>query len=208
MSYYSDNQYKEKEDLWFEGLYFDRWFNGVRGPILDVGCATGNFIATHPDQIEGVEFDPDCLAVCKKRGFTVHALDVATALDQLPEGHYHGVYAKQIIEHLNDPLKFLKDLHRTLVPGGKVVVLTPNCPYALKTFFWDDYTHVRPLTRGSLTRLALDAGFTEFKIYTDFRTFPGLGRIVRGLKLSPEFISRLQRWLGIKSLTLILEASK
>lgn len=208
MSYYSDNQYKEKGDLWFEGLYFDRWFKDMKGPILDVGCATGNFIATHPTQIEGVEYDPDCLEICRKRGLTVHELDVAEELGKLPENRYTGVYAKQVIEHLHDPLKFLREIRQALVPGGKLVALTPNCPYALSTFFWDDYTHVRPLTKVSLRRLALDAGFTDFKIYTDFRTFPGLGRLLRSGTVSPEWVSRIQRFFRIKSLTLILEAKK
>lgn len=208
MSYYADTQYKVKEDVWFETVYFDRWFTTDGGPILDVGCATGNFIETHPDVIEGVEYDEDCLAECKKRGLSVTRLDVVNELETLPEGKYAGVYAKQIIEHVPNPLYFLKHLRRSLKEGGTLVVLTPNCPYALSRFFWDDYTHVRPLTKVSLRRLALDAGFTDFDIYEDFRCFKGLGRLMRIFGLTPAQVSSVQRFLRIPGLSLILEARK
>lgn len=206
MSYYANTQYKVKEDVWFETVYFNRWFSTDRGPILDVGCATGNFIETHPEVIEGIEYDEDCLAECRKRGLPVTKLDVVSELESLPEGRYAGVYAKQIIEHVPNPLYFLKNLRRAMKKGGTLVVLTPNCPYALNRFFWDDYTHVRPLTKVSLRRLALDAGFTDFKIYEDFRCFKGLGYLMRTFRLSPAQVSRIQRFLRIPGLSLILEA--
>ncbi|MBP7741230.1 MAG: class I SAM-dependent methyltransferase [Candidatus Pacebacteria bacterium] len=208
MSYYADTQYKVKQNLWFETIYFNRWFTTTSGPILDVGCATGNFVETHPEIIEGVEYDDDCLAACKERGLRVQKLDVVNQLDTLPEGKYAGVYAKQIIEHVPNPLYFLRNLRRTLATGGTLVVLTPNCPYALNRFFWDDYTHVRPLTKVSLARLALDAGFTDFSIYEDFRCFKGLGFLMKKFNITPLQVSAMQRFLRIPGLSLILEARK
>lgn len=208
MGYYSDKQYKKKTDLWFEKLYFDRWFKGNLGPILDLGCATGNFIATHPDLIEGVENDPDCLRSCQERGLKVKNLNAGRDLDVLPDNYYNGVYAKQLIEHLVEPLEFLKQVRRLLKPGGTAVIITPNCPYALNRFFWDDYTHVRPLTRASLERLAFDAGFTKFEISEDFRCFRGLGWLIKKIGIRIETIRRLQALLGIRGLSLILKLEK
>lgn len=208
MSYYSNEQYKPKENIWFEHYYFDRWFKNNPGPILDMGCATGNFIATHPDIIEGLEKDDDSLKICRERGFRVQKIDVSGELEQLPDDHYSGVYAKQLIEHLREPLAFMKQIHRILKAGGKAVILTPNCPYALNRFFWDDYTHLRPFTKESLKRVALDAGFKKIKIYTDFRCLAGLGRLIRMFNLSPNFISKIQKLFFINGLTLILEVEK
>ncbi len=208
MSYYSNSQYKIKNNLWFEGFYFDRWFKDNPGPILDVGCATGNFVATHPDKIEGIEFDEDCLKACHNRGINVKKIDINNELNKLPCDYYDGIYAKQVIEHLDNPLYFMKHINRILNKGGKAVILTPNCPYALSRFFWDDYTHKRPLTKVSLKRLALDSGFSEFKIYTDFRCFKGLGFLIRKFNLSPGLISRVQKLFFIQGLTLIIELKK
>ncbi len=208
MSYYSDNQYKIKDNLWFERFYFNRWFKNNSGPILDVGCATGNFVATHPDKIEGIEFDTDCLKVCRDRGINVKKININNELDKLPSDYYNGIYAKQIIEHLDDPLYFIKNVYRILKKDGEAVILTPNCPYALNRFFWDDYTHKRPLTKTSLKRLALDSGFKEFKIHTDFRCFKGLGVLIRKFDLSPNLISVIQKLFFIQGLTLIIELKK
>ena len=208
MSYYSDTQYKAKENIWFEKFYFARFFKGNSGPILDVGCATGNFIATHPDFIEGIEVDDDSLRVCRERGFKVKKINVENELESLPDDYYTGVYVKQVIEHLHNPLYFFKHLQRMLQPGGKAVILTPNCPYALTRFFWDDYTHERPFTKECLKRIALDAGFNKIKIYTDFRCFPGLGKLMRLFNLRPELISALQNLFFVRGLSLIMELEK
>lgn len=208
MSYYSKNQYKPKNNLWFEIFYFNRWFKNNQGPILDIGCATGNFIAVNPKKISGIEFDNDCLEKCYSRGFDVKKLNIANELDRLDSNYYNGVYAKQIIEHLEDPLYFLKHINRVLKKGGNAVILTPNCPYALNRFFWDDYTHVRPLTKISLKKLALDAGFKEFYIYMDFRSFTGVGFLIRKFNLSPRLISKIQNIFFIRGLTLVMELKK
>jgi SAM-dependent methyltransferase len=207
MSYFSDVEYKIKntpQGLWFEKLYFERWFKDMKGPILDIGCATGNFIAVKPEIIEGVENDPDSYKIAKERGFNVFKLDVEKEMDKLASAKYEGIYAKQIIEHLYDPLNFLKEIKRILKPRGKAVILTPNCPFMLD-HFWGDYTHRRPLTRTSLTRICYDVGLKNIKIYEDFRCFPGLGRLMRAFHLKPEWVRAFQKILGIKGYALILE---
>jgi len=207
MSYYSEKEYraKDKDDIWFETLYFNRWFSNIRGPILDIGCATGNFIAVRPDQIEGIDIDEDSLEIARRKGYKVEKMNAEGGLWKIASGCYQGVYAKHVIEHLNDPLLFIKEVKRILAPGGKAIISTPNCPYMLNRAFWDDYTHMRPFTKKSLAMLAYDAGFRNFKVYEDFRCLPGLGKLIRIFNLSPDKIGKFQRSLGIKGLSLILE---
>ncbi len=208
MSYYSEIQYKKKENLWFENLYFERWFKNNLGPILDIGCATGNFIATHPDIVEGIEIDDDSLRICHERGLRVKKIDADKDMSLILSDSYSGIYAKQVIEHLKDPLDFLRQIRRVLCQGGKAVILTPNCPYVLNKTFWQDPTHKNPLSQVDLRRLAERAGFNKIKIYDDFRCFSGLGRIMRMFNLSPAFIAKIQRLLFIRGLSLILEVEK
>jgi len=208
MSYYSEVKYQAKDDLWFESLYFNRWFKDNPGPILDIGCSTGNFIATHPEIIEGIEIDQDALKICRERNLRVRALDADKDLSSLPADYYNGVYAKQIIEHLESPADFLRQIKRILKSGGKAVILTPNCPYALKKFFWNDPTHKHPLTKQDLKNLAISAGFAKMKISEDFRCFPGLGRLMRLGHLSPCLVRRLQDIICWRGLSLILEVEK
>ncbi|HRY52913.1 MAG TPA: class I SAM-dependent methyltransferase [Candidatus Portnoybacteria bacterium] len=211
MSYYSDKKYKEKskqKDLWFERLYFDRWFKDNQGPILDIGSATGNFMAVKPEIFEGIEKDKDSVEIARRRGLKVFEMDIEKDINTLPAEKYQGVYAKQVIEHLNDPLNFLKEIKRILKPGGRAVIYTPNCPYMLNKSFWDDYTHKRPFTRPALKRIAYDAGFEKFFVYEDFRCFPRLGGLMRLLHLSPAAVARFQRIFFIRGLSLILVLEK
>lgn len=211
MSYFSEIEYKpktENDSLWFETIYFNRWFKYLSGPILDIGCATGNFISVAPSIIEGIDIDDDCLRAAEKRGLKVRKIDLNKEMCILESNKYEGIYAKHVIEHLQEPLNFLKDIRRILKHSGKTIILTPNCPYMLDKGFWDDYTHIHPFTRRSLEMLAIDAGFKQMKIYEDFRCFPGLGRLMRLFNISPESVRKIQRLFGFKGLSLILELIK
>lgn len=207
MTYYSENKYAKKDNLWFENFCFKRWFSDVVPPILDIGCATGNFVAANPDIIEGIDIDEDSLKIARKRGLNVKCLDVRD-LKTLPGNFYGGIFAKQVIEHLDEPLLFMKEIYRLLKPGGKAVLLTPNCPWALKKFFWDDYTHKHPFTKKSLLTIAQDSGFRDIKISYEYRSFPGLGWLFRSFNLNPDRVAKLQNLIGIKSLALILVIRK
>jgi len=211
MSYYSAKKYAPKlnsEELWFEELYFNRWFKGFSGPILDIGCATGNFIFLAPEIIEGIDIDEDALEIARNRGFRVNKIDVEKEMNLLVGEKYEGVWAKQIIEHLNDPLNFLKEIRRILKVGGKAILYTPNCPYMLNKSFWDDYTHKRPFTKAALYMIAYDAGFRKIKIYEDFRCFPGVGRLMRLFHILPATVTKIQRIFFIRGLSLILSVEK
>ena len=211
MSYFSEIEYRAKTgetELWFDRLYFNRWFPNAKGPILDIGCATGNFIALNPEIIEGVDIDDDSLEIAKKRGFRVRKINAQQGLMELAENYYEGIYAKHVIEHLPDALNLLQHSKRILKPGGKAIILTPNWPYMLSRAFYDDYTHLHPFTAKSLHMAAFDAGFSQVKITEDFRCFPGLGRIMRFTKMSPEIVAKIQRCLGWHGLSLILEVTK
>jgi len=212
MSYYSDNEYAKRtdeKDLWLDRLNYTRWFRDLKGPMLDIGCATGNFISNNPSQMEGIDIDEDSLAIARTRGFRVQQLNAATELGTLPSRKYIGIYAKHVIEHLESPLPFVKEIYRLLAPGGIAVISTPNCPYTLSRMFYDDYTHVRPLTRRALQMLAHDAGCgTVVTITEDFRCLPGLGRLMRMTGVTPSSIRRAQDLVGIRGLSLILRIQK
>ncbi len=208
MSYYSDFKYGQR-NKWFERLYYDRWFKDNKGPILDAGCAAGDFIAINPDIIEGFDIDEENLQKARAKNFKVRNIDINKGgMSLLENNRYQGILARHIIEHLDNPLDFLKEIRRILKPKGKAIILTPNCPYALNRSFWNDYTHKRPFTRETLAMIAYDAGFRHIKIYEDFRCLPGLGFLMRTFHLSPELVSGVERLFFIRGLSLILEAEK
>ena len=208
MSYYSDFKYSANTP-WYEAFLFNRWFKGSAGPILDVACATGDFISVNPNIIEGIDIDEDSMRIARDRGYRVRKINVDNGeMRQLPENTYSGVMARQIIEHLHNPLEFLIEIKRVLKPGGLAVILTPNCPYMLQKYFWDDYTHKRPLTKKSLRMVAYDAGFRDIVVYEEFRPLFGMGFILRNLKISPRLLQKIQRIFFIRGLSLVMELKK
>jgi len=101
---------------------------GRRPRFLDVGCATGALMAGLIDsgwECVGVEpCEPAALF-----GRETFGLDIrVTVLEKasLPSRAFDVVHASHVIEHLNDPALFLAEAQRLIVPGGRLIVTTPN----------------------------------------------------------------------------------
>ena len=189
-------------------LYYNRWFRNMTGPILDVACAAGDFIAVKPDIVEGFDIDEDNLRRARQKGFKVRRIDIDNGeMSQLQNDMYEGVMASQVIEHLDHPKELLLQIKRILKPNGKAIILTPNFPHNAD-LFWDDYTHKRPFTRKALRMIAYDAGFSDVHISEDFRCMPGMGWLMRSFRISPDALGRMQRLVFIRGTSWILELKK
>lgn len=66
--------------------------------------------------------------------------DLNETLRQLPDNSVSAVFAQHILEHIVDFLPLLQDLHRVMVPNGRIDIVGPHYtnPYA-----FSDPTHVR-----------------------------------------------------------------
>ena len=80
------------------------------------------------------------------------------------------VYSKSVIEHMLDPLSFVTESFRVLKPGGLLLILTPDWEANYKTFF-DDFTHVRPMSQRSMNLLLSMLDPAEIDTYR-FRQLP------------------------------------
>ena len=77
--------------------------------------------------IVGLDLDEEGVEALKKRGYNavcgdVHKVDLDRKFDTIIAG--------EIIEHLDNPGQFLRNMFRHLKPGGRLVVSTPNPFYA------------------------------------------------------------------------------
>lgn len=98
------------------------------GLLLDVGCATGDFLAhmaQYDWQVQGVE--PSLSA--SERARQEHHLDVLTgdlSQSRFPDRHFDVVTLWDVLEHLHDPLGALTEIHRILKDDGLLVIELPS----------------------------------------------------------------------------------
>jgi glycosyltransferase involved in cell wall biosynthesis len=141
--------------------------------ILDLGCsngALGGELRAHGHHVTGVDIE--------KLDGVAERLDelVVADLDQgIPAEAGTGfdvVLAADVLEHVRQPDRLLRDARAVLAPGGTVAASVPNFAHwyprlrvVLGRFDYDrrgilDAGHVRFFTAASFERLAAGAGFT------------------------------------------------
>ena len=83
-----------------------------RERLLDIGCGDGYFIRR---------------SQCTERyGLDKRMGDEVTDSLDFPDNHFDYVTMLAVIEHIADPMALLKEIHRVLKPGGRLVFTTPK----------------------------------------------------------------------------------
>ena len=140
------------------------------GPWLDVGCSTGTFIgeaARIGITAEGIELSTAAVAQARARGLSVHQ---GSGESFTPSRRYAAVTAFDLIEHLPDPVAFVRRVSTWLLPGGIFTLTLPNAASlaaCLMRRHWYYYTppeHVHYFTPGTIRRLLDDNGFSRIAI--------------------------------------------
>ncbi|MEU3654019.1 class I SAM-dependent methyltransferase [Streptomyces sp. NPDC032161] len=111
--------------------------------VLDVGCGPGTITAdlaalVAPGRVTAVDTNREVLdraaEVAAERGLDriefatadVHALD-------FPDGSFDIVHAHQVLQHVTDPVRALREMRRVCRPGG--VVAARDSDYAAMTWY-------------------------------------------------------------------------
>lgn len=112
----------------------------VKGKVLDVGCATGNFLAALRDdgwQVQGVEVSEYAV----NYGRTRHQLDIFHGLldeASFPDNSFDLVSFWDVLEHVHDPVATLQEANRLTKTGGYLLLLLPN-PSSLEAKLFGGY---------------------------------------------------------------------
>ncbi len=97
--------------------------------MLEVGCASGNFLCVARDRgwdVWGVEPTQACVEFARSRyGLRVHA-GVLAAVD-FGEARFDIITMSYVLEHIPDPSAVIGDAIRLLAPDGILYLTVPNC---------------------------------------------------------------------------------
>ncbi|MEM6588841.1 MAG: bifunctional 2-polyprenyl-6-hydroxyphenol methylase/3-demethylubiquinol 3-O-methyltransferase UbiG [Pseudomonadota bacterium] len=113
--------------------WFDQYNNWVGQRVLDLGCA-GGFMAEalHNSGAEVTGIDPAAEAISAARTHAIHEgygihYDVGVG-EALPyeDASFDAVVCVDVLEHVSDLDRVLREVHRVLVPGGRFFFDTIN----------------------------------------------------------------------------------
>lgn len=91
------------------------------------------------DGAMNLDFNPDNPGV-------THSWDIEAGL-AFPDNTFDEVIAFHIIEHIHNLSKLLSEIHRVCKHGARIKIEAPHCT---NPTFYDDPTHVRPLTENTI----------------------------------------------------------
>jgi SAM-dependent methyltransferase len=137
-------------------------------PLVDLGCGRGEWLKVTRDQgipSLGVDSNTVCIAECQEEKLDVVQDDLLHFLTNRPDASVGTYTLFQVLEHLPFPVlvEALREMRRTLVPGGRVIAEVPNAKNLRVSAgtFWIDPTHQRPLFPELLLFLATEVGFSQ-----------------------------------------------
>ena len=107
------------------------------GRLLDVGCGLGYFLARARKSgwnVRGCDTSAAWAQATNNR-LGDHVASVGELRDAIaPEERFDVITAWDVIEHIHDPVSFLRDLGSRLAPGGQIFLRTPNLLYVLPLY--------------------------------------------------------------------------
>lgn len=136
---------------------------------LDIGCSAGHFLYTlknHVKECTGIEFNKEEAEFASKTlGLKIYTEPIEET--DIPLEYFDLITVFQVLEHIDDPIKFLETTHKYLKPEGFLVVEVPNVQdalislYHIKEYsdFWFREPHVFYYSPKTLSMMLEKCGF-------------------------------------------------
>jgi glycosyltransferase involved in cell wall biosynthesis len=183
---------------------FNRWMAGAIRPyagrrVLEIGAGIGNLsshLARRRERYIASDIDEEHLARLRTRlqhrpNLEIRRCNLARPEDfSLIEESVDTVVCLNVLEHIEDDLAGLGNIHRALIPGGRAIVLVP---YGQEVFGTLDVAlgHFRRYNHQELRARMERAGFVVERIL-DFNRIARLGWRLNGRLLKRSTISPFQ----------------
>ncbi len=115
----------------------------ISGKVLELGCGWGRGVeklinaCTH---YTGLDKNTDLINALGEK-YPDHYFNTVNLpyLNEFEDNTFDFIVTFQVIEHIQDDMKFLEEAHRVLKPGGKIFLTTVNKTFSLSRNPW----HIR-----------------------------------------------------------------
>lgn len=175
--YWGEYDYHDPEDRWRTSIpesiqrvsrFKEYYSKDTR--VLEIGCASGYFLFNIKKYVKtatGVELTKEFVHYAKKKG-----LDVRESFEDIPDMSYDLIFMFHVLEHVQDPVLFLKEVRKKMSETGKLIIEVPNVDdilvtvYKIKShldFYWE-IAHNYYFSRETLGKVLEKAGL-KYKIY-------------------------------------------
>ncbi len=150
-------------DVCSRNLHKYKWlFNflppdGSHPRLLDVGCCRGEFVGLalkHGYDAYGIDMVPVFVKYARSsfgERFSLVESDMKSAVEKLGVTSFDIITLWDVIEHIDEPIEFCRNLTEFLRPGGSIFFRTPNRQgqmikrWLLHPLFGDRITYVNPI---------------------------------------------------------------
>lgn len=106
----------------------------IHGRMLENGCGVGMYVeklAGLGAHVTGLEFDFERAAEARLRSAEI--VNAAGESLPFPDSTFDLILSHEVLEHVADDRAALREILRTLKPGGRVVIFCPNRGYPFET---------------------------------------------------------------------------
>jgi 2-polyprenyl-3-methyl-5-hydroxy-6-metoxy-1,4-benzoquinol methylase len=148
------------------------------GDLLEVGCGYGYLLDEARSFFKsrvGTDFSPEGAAIARETGAEIFV----GGIEQIPsEAKFDCVIGTQLIEHVYEPLSFVKQVTGHTKPGGHIVLATPDVGGVLRKVMrrrWPSFKvpeHVVYFDYHTLSSLMLQAGLNDVRRLPYPHAFP------------------------------------
>lgn len=196
-----DGQRETLDDL-AEAVHYNRWIFQMLRPflgsrILEIGCGTGNLTGdlSQHGRVLAVDLHPGYLLAAKARlkgtsGVSFKKVDLGKNLSSLKSFKPDTVICVNVLEHLFDDRRVLKQCFGLLPKGGRALLFVPALPLLYGSMD-KSYGHFRRYSMGDLREKMREAGF-EVDFCRFLNLLGVLGWWINGKILKRKIIPRSQ----------------
>jgi len=129
--------------------FFPTWIGIFVNPFYFARAGLAKAVTRHAERLSGRLLDVGCGSMPYRELFNVSeyiGLDIDTPATRargaadfyydggrfpFPDGSFDSVLCNQVLEHVFNPVEFVQEIYRILVPGGQLLLTVP--------FVWDEH---------------------------------------------------------------------